>query len=109
MENEQNGTIKGGSVYITVDKFFNPVHISMKGIGEEGYKEFMQEDVEKALKSGEMPDMGLMYYNVPDMDIVPPLQEGNNGDYLKKLEKVMNAHGIMLQRYQRLSEVVYCL
>ena len=67
MENKQNGTTKGGSVYITVDKFFNPVHISMKGTGEEGYQEFMQEDVEKALKSGEMPDMGLMYYNVPDM------------------------------------------
>ena len=48
MENEQNGTIKGGSVYITVDKFFNPVHISMKGTGEEGFQEFMQEDVEKA-------------------------------------------------------------
>lgn len=47
MENEQNGTIKGGSVYITVDKFFNPVHISMKGTGEEGFQEFMQEDVER--------------------------------------------------------------
>ena len=33
MENKQNGTTKGGSVYITVDKFFNPVHISMKGTG----------------------------------------------------------------------------
>lgn len=109
MENEQNGTIKGGSVYITVDKFFNPMHISMKGTGEEGYQEFIQEDVEKALKSEEMPDMSLMYYNVPDMSIVPLLREGNNEDYLKRLEKVMDAHGIMLQRYQRLSEVVYCL
>ena len=84
MENKQNGTTKGGSVYITVDKFFNPVHISMKGTGEEGYQEFMQEDVEKALKSGEMPDMGLMYYNVPDMGIVPPLEEGDKEDYLKR-------------------------
>ena len=99
MENKQNGTTKGGSVYITVDKFFNPVHISMKGTGEEGYQEFMQEDVEKALKSGEMPDMG----------IVPPLEEGDNEDYLKRLEKAMDEHGIILQRYQRLSEVVYCL
>lgn len=46
MEKEQIGTIKG-SVYITVHKFFNPVHISMKGTGEEGFQEFMQEDVEK--------------------------------------------------------------
>ena len=104
MENEQNGMIKGGSVYITVDKF-----ISMKGTGEEGFQEFMQKDVEKALKSEEMPAMGLMYYNVPDMGIVPPLQEGNNEDYLKRLEKAMDEHGIILQRYQRLSEVVYCL
>ena len=90
MENKQNGTTKGGSVYITVDKFFNPVHISMKGTGEEGYQ-------------------GLMYYNVPDMGIVPPLEEGDNEDYLKRLEKAMDEHGIILQRYQRLSEVVYCL
>ena len=109
MENKQNGTTKGGSVYITVDKFFNPVHISMKGTGEEGYQEFMQEDVEKALKSGEMPAMGLMYYNVPDMEIVPRLREGNNDDYLRRLEKAMDGHGIKLHRYLRLSEVVYCL
>ena len=43
------------------------------------------------------------------MGIVPPLQEGNNEDYLKRLEKTMDEHGIELQRYQRLSEVVYCL
>lgn len=109
MENNQNGTLKSGSVYITVDKFFNPVHISMKGTGESGFQEFMQEDVEKALKCEEIPTMGLMYYNVPDMGIVPSLQKGNNEDYLQRLEKAMEEHGIKLQRYQRLSEVVYCL
>lgn len=98
-----------GSVYVTVDKHFNPVHISTKGTGEKGFQEFMQEDVEKALKETEMPAMGMMYYNVPDMGIVSPLQEGDNEDYLKRLEKVMDEHGIELQRYQRLSEVVYCL
>ena len=108
-EAKQNGTTKGGSVYITVDKFFNPVHISMKGTGEEGYQEFMQEDVEKALKSGEMPDMGMMYYNVPDMRIIPRLRERNNDDYLRRLEKAMDGHGIKLHRYLALSEVVYCL
>ena len=87
----------GGSVYITVDRHFNPVHISMKGTGEE------------ALKGAERPTMGMMYDNVPDMRIVPPLQDGYNGDYLKRLEKAMDEHGIELQRYQRLSEVVYCL
>lgn len=56
-----------------------------------------------------MPAVGLMYYNVPDMAIVPPLKEGDNADYLKRLEKAMDGHGIELQRYQRLSEVVYCL
>ena len=106
MEKENTNS---GSVYVTVDGHLNPVHVSMKGTGEEGFQEFMQKDVEKALKSEEMPAMGLMYYNVPDMGIVPPLQEGNNEDYLKRLEKTMDEHGIELQRYQRLSEVVYCL
>lgn len=64
MEKEKTNV---GSVYVTLDKFFNPVHISMKGTGEEGFLEFMQEDVEKALKETEMPAMGMMYYNVPDM------------------------------------------
>ena len=106
MEKENTNS---GSVYVTVDGHLNPVHVSMKGTGEEGFQEFMQEDVEKALKCEEMPTMGLMYYNVSDMGIVPPLQEGDNEDYLQRLEKAMDEHGIKLQRYQRLSEVVYCL
>ena len=86
-----------------------PVHVSMKGTGEEGFLEFMLEDVEKALKETEMPTMGMMYYNVPDMGIVPHLREGNNDDYLRRLEKAMDGHGIKLHRYLGLSEVVYCL
>ena len=95
----------GGSVYVTVDGHFNPVHVSMKGTGEEGFLEFMREDVERVLKETEMPAMGMMYY----MGIVPPLQEGNNGDYLQRLEKAMDEHEIKLHRYLRLSEVVYCM
>lgn len=98
-----------GSVYVTVDGHFNPVHVSMKGTGEEGFLEFIREDVERALKETEMPAMGMMYYNVPDMGIVPQLREGNNGDYLQRLEKAMDGHGIELHRYLRLSEVLYCL
>ncbi len=74
----------------------------MKGTGEEGFLEFMLEDVEKALEeSEEMPTMGMMYYNVPDMGIVPRLREGNNDDYLRRLEKVMDGHGIKPHRYLR--------
>lgn len=42
--------MNGGSVYVTVDGHFKPVHVSMKGTGEEGFLEFMLEDVEKAKK-----------------------------------------------------------
>ena len=84
--------MNGGSVYVTVDGHFKPVHVSMKGTGEEGFLEFMLEDVEKALKETEMPVMGMMYYNVPDMGIVPRLREGNNDDYLQRLEKAMDGH-----------------
>ena len=80
MEKENTNS---GSVYVTVDGHLNPVHVSMKGTGEEGFLEFMLEDVEKALKETEMPTMGMMYYNVPDMGIVPRLREGNNDDYLR--------------------------
>ena len=83
-----------GSVYVTVDGHLNPVHVSMKGTGEEGFLEFMLGDVEKALKETEMPTMGMMYYNVPDMRIIPRLREGNNDDYLRRLEKAMDGHGI---------------
>ena len=44
MEKEEN---KSGSVYVTVDGYFNPIHISMKGKGKEGFWDFMQEDEEK--------------------------------------------------------------
>ena len=67
MEKENTNS---GSVYVTVDGHLNPVHVSMKGTGEEGFLEFMLGDVEKALKETEMPTMGMMYYNVPDMMII---------------------------------------
>lgn len=91
MEKENTNS---GSVYVTVDGHLNPVHVSMKGTGEEGFLEFMLGDVEKALKETEMPTMGMMYYNVPDMRIIPRLREGNNDDYLRRLEKAMDGHGI---------------
>ena len=93
MEKENTNS---GSVYVTVDGHLNPVHVSMKG-------------VEKALKETEMPTMGMMYYNVPDMRIIPRLRERNNDDYLRRLEKAMDGHGIKPHRYLALSEVVYCL
>ena len=37
MEKEEN---KSGSVYVTVDGYFNPIHISMKGKGKEGFWDF---------------------------------------------------------------------
>ena len=106
MEKENTNS---GSVYVTVDEHLNPVHVSMKGTGEEGFLEFMLEDVEKALKETDMPAMGMMYYNVSDMGIVPRLREGNNDNYLQRLEKAMDGHGIKPHRYLCLSEVVYCL
>ena len=90
MEKENTNS---GSVYVTVDGHLNPVHVSMKGTGEEGFLEFM----------------GMMYYNGPDMRIIPRLREGNNDDYLRRLEKAMDGHGIKPHRYLALSEVVYCL
>ena len=104
MEKEEN---KSGSVYVTVDGHFNPIHISMKGKGKEGFLDFMQEDVEKALRGKEIPKTGV--YDVPDLAMVPPLRKRNNSNYLKTLEKAMDGQGIGLQSYLRVSEVVYCL
>ena len=73
MEKENTNS---GSVYVTVDGHLNPVHVSMKGTGEEGFLEFML---------------------------------GDNDDYLRRLEKAMDGHGIKPHRYLALSEVVYCL
>jgi len=91
MEKEEN---KSGSVYVTVDGHFNPIHISMKGKGKEGFLDFMQEDVEKALRGKEIPKTGVLYYDVPDLAMVPPLRKRNNSNYLKTLEKAMDGQGI---------------
>lgn len=53
MEKEENKN--SGSVYVTADKDGSPVHISMKGKGNEGLIDFMFEDVEKALSRKEIP------------------------------------------------------
>lgn len=46
---------ESGSLYIAMDENFSTYHISMKGKGKEGLVEFMQEDVERALKGKDMP------------------------------------------------------
>lgn len=66
------------------------IHISMKGKGKEGFLDFMQEDVEKALRGKEIPKTGVLYYDVPDLAMVPPLRKRNNSNYLKTLEKAMD-------------------
>lgn len=66
MEKEEN---KSGSVYVTVDGHFNPIHISMKGKGKEGFLDFMQEDVEKALRVQEMPIIGILDFHRIDVMI----------------------------------------
>ena len=106
MEKENTNS---GSVYVTVDGHLNPVHVSIICTGEEGYLEFMLGDVEKALKETEMPTKGMKYYKVHDIMIITRMLEGNNDDYLRRLEKAMDGHGIKPHRYLALSEVVYCL
>ena len=46
---------ESGSLYIAMDENFNTYHIRMKGKGKEGLVEFLQEDVERALKGKDMP------------------------------------------------------
>ena len=46
---------ESGSLYIAMAQNVSTYHISMKGKGREGLVEFMQEDVERALKGTEMP------------------------------------------------------
>ena len=43
-----------------------------EGKGKEGSLDFMQEDVEKALRGKEIPTTGVFYYDVPDLAMVPP-------------------------------------
>ena len=60
MEKENTNS---GSVYVTVDGHLNPVHVSMKGTGEEGFLVFMLEDVEKALKEAGIAPEKIEYIN----------------------------------------------
>ena len=89
MEKEEN---KSGSVYVTVDGYFNPIHISMKGKGKEGFWDFMQEDVEKALRGKEIPTTGVLYYDVPDLAMVPPL--------IAKLPACIGSGVLSVKRYR---------
>lgn len=46
---------------------------------------------------------------MPDLSLVPPLDEDKNEDYLQRLEKAMDEQGIMPHRNLRISEVIHCL
>lgn len=50
MKEKKMQMAESGSLYIAMDENFSTYHISMKGKGKEGLVEFIQEDVERALK-----------------------------------------------------------
>lgn len=45
MEEKQIQTGESGSLYMTLDAFYHPVYLSMRGQGEEGFSRYVSNNV----------------------------------------------------------------
>lgn len=45
MEEKQIQAVESGSLYITLDTFYRPVYLSMRGQGEEGFSQYISNNV----------------------------------------------------------------
>lgn len=45
MEEKKVQTVESGSLYMTLDAFYKPVYLSMRGQGEEGFARFISNNV----------------------------------------------------------------
>ena len=45
MEEKKMQAVESGSLYMTLDAFYKPVYLSMRGQGEEGFSRFISNNV----------------------------------------------------------------
>lgn len=45
MEEKKKQAVESGSLYMTLDAFYRPVYLSMRGQGEEGFSRYISNNV----------------------------------------------------------------
>jgi hypothetical protein len=52
MEEKKKQAVESGSLYMTLDAFYRPVYLSMRGQGEEGFSRYISNNVRSHTTEG---------------------------------------------------------
>lgn len=100
---------ESGSLYMTLDAFYRPVYLSMRGQGEEGFSRYISNNVRFHTASRELvPDHRMFRFDFRDKSLIPPILGTDNADYLERLMPVLERERIHPSGVVRLRDAAFC-
>lgn len=112
MTQQENRTAKDGggrSLYIAVDRNNDAHYVSIFGRGEEGFANFIRNNVALTEDLPRIPFVTLLYYEFGQEVTLPAIGRGLNRDYMRRLEPVLDAYGVTARAVVYLHDARYCL
>ena len=109
MEEKKMQAGESGSLYMTLDAFYRPVYLSMRGQGEEGFSRYISNNVRFHTASREfVPDHCMFRFDFRDKSLIPPILGTDNADYLERLMPVLERERIHPSGVVRLRDAAFC-
>jgi hypothetical protein len=109
MEEKKMQAGESGSLYMTLDAFYRPVYLSMRGQGEEGFSRYISNNVRFHTASRELvPDHWMFRFDFRDKSLIPPILGTDNADYLERLMPVLERERIHPSGVVRLRDAAFC-
>jgi hypothetical protein len=109
MEEKKMQAGESGSLYMTLDAFYRPVYLSMRGQGEEGFSRYISNNVRFHTASRELvPDYWMFRFDFRDKSLIPPILGTDNADYLERLMPVLERERIHPSGVVRLRDAAFC-
>ena len=87
MEEKKMQAVESGSLYMTLDAFYRPVYLSMRGQGEEGFSRYISNNVTVSYRrTGNLYPTTECSVSISRTRVmIPPILGTDNADYLERL------------------------
>lgn len=109
MEEKKMQMAESGSLYMTLDAFYRPMYLSMRGQGEEGFSRYISNNV-RFHTPGRVfvPDHWMFRFDFRDKVMILPIFVTDNADYLERLCLVLEREKIHPSGIVRLRDTAFC-
>lgn len=108
-EKTANDSPQPGSVYMTVNAFYQPVFLA-EGVGNYDFAEFVRDNVKHFCTDEKyLPDHWLFRCDLPDKTMIPTISTFDNDDYPRLIGAIMSQQGTGPAEIVRLRDAAFCL